>query len=122
MSGSLTPSRSSQLDNRYLSGNGNNWVDCGICRRIKPAIIASFGNLLDHKLRGPDPKIRREYIYLLVGRVEGGDREIRITGRNTMLERAVVASQTPGAVMPKAERKWRARQDSNYLLVVKLPG
>lgn len=82
-------------------------------RRITPAIIAKFGDLLERKLRGPDPKTRREYVHLLVDRVEIGDREIRITGRNTMLERAVVASQTLGAVVPKAERKWRTRRDSN---------
>ncbi len=82
-------------------------------RRITPMIIAEFGELIDRKLRGPDPKVRREYVHLLVDRVEVGDREIRITGRNAMLERAVVASQTLGASVPRAERKWRARQESN---------
>ena len=82
-------------------------------RRITPDIIAKFGQLLDRKLRGPDPKVRREYVHLLVDKVEVGDREIRITGRNAMLERAVVASQAPEAVVPKAERKWCTRLDSN---------
>ena len=58
-------------------------------------------------------KVRREYVHLLVDRIEVGDRHIRITGRNAALERAVVASQTPGAAVPRAERKWRARRDSN---------
>lgn len=79
-------------------------------RRITPAVVAEFGDLLGRKLRGPDPKVRREYIHLLVDRIEVGAREIRIRGRNSALERAVVASQTPGAVVPKAERKWRARR------------
>lgn len=82
-------------------------------RRITPSILASFGQLLERKLRGPDDKVRREYIRLLVDRVEVGDREIRISGRNASLERAIVASQAPGAGVPKAEREWRARLDSN---------
>ena len=82
-------------------------------RRITPSIITAFGDLLARKLHGRDAKVRREYVHLLVDRVEVGDREIRITGRNAALERAIVASQTPGAVVPKAERKWRARLDSN---------
>ena len=80
-------------------------------RRITPSIIAKFGDLLDRKLRGPDPKVRREYLHLLVDQLEVGDREIRITGRNAMLERAVVASQTLAALVPKAEPKWRTRHE-----------
>ena len=79
-------------------------------RRITPARLAGFGELLERKLRGPDDKVRREYVRLLV---DVGDREVRIFGRNASLERAIVAAQTPGAGVPKAERKWRARQDSN---------
>ena len=87
-------------------------LDAG-SRRITPAIIARFGDLLRRKLHEPDGRTRKEYIHLLVDRVEVGDREVRITGRNAMLERAIMASQTPGAAVPKAERKWRARRDSN---------
>ncbi len=54
-------------------------------------IRAEFGDLLDRKLRGSDPKVRREYVHLLVDQVEVGAREVRITGSNAMLERAVVA-------------------------------
>ena len=82
-------------------------------RRITPQVLAEFGQLLDRKLRGHDDKIRRAYVQLLVGRVEVGDRQIRITGRNAAIQRAVISSQTPGAMVPKAERKWRARQGSN---------
>lgn len=79
-------------------------------RRITPAIIAAFGQLLDKNLRGSDPKLRREYVQLLVDRVEVGNRQIRILGRNDMLERAVIASQAPKALVPKAERKWCTRR------------
>ena len=82
-------------------------------RQITPAVLAGFGELLGRKLRGPNDKVCREYVHLLVDRVEVGDREIRITGRNAALERAVIASQTPGAMVPKAERRWRARLGSN---------
>ena len=82
-------------------------------RRITPAIIARFGDLLRRKLDESDGRTRKEYIHLLVDRVEVGDREVRITGRNAMLERAIMPSQTPGAPVPKAEQKWRARRDSN---------
>ena len=82
-------------------------------RRITPAVLAGFGDLLSRKLRGLDNKARREYVHLLVDQVEVGDREIRITGRNAALERAVIASQTPTAPVPKAERKWCTRRDSN---------
>ena len=82
-------------------------------RRITPAIIAKFSDLLRRKLHEPDGRTRKEYIHLLVDRVEVGYREVRITGRNAMLERAIMASQTPGAAVPKAEQKWRARLDSN---------
>ncbi len=82
-------------------------------RRITPEIVSQFGNLIRRKLSGPDPTLRREYIRLLVDRVEVGDRTIRISGSNSTLQRAVVASQTAGAEVPKAERRWRTRQDSN---------
>ncbi len=82
-------------------------------RRITPELVTSFGDLLRRKLRGRDPQARREYVQLLVERVEVGDRAIRITGKNAALERAVFASQNPGALVPKADRKWCARLDSN---------
>lgn len=70
-------------------------LDAGY-RRITPAIIAKFRALLRRKLQEPEGRTRKEYIHLPVYRVEVGDREVRITGRNAMLERAIMASQTPG--------------------------
>lgn len=46
-------------------------------RRITPAIIARLGDLLRRKLDEPDGGTRKEYIHLLVHRVEVGDREVR---------------------------------------------
>lgn len=82
-------------------------------RRITPAIITKFDDLLARKLSSPDAKVRREYVHLLINRAKVGRREIRISGRNSALEQALIASQSSGAVVPKAERKWRTRQDSN---------
>ena len=82
-------------------------------RRITPEVLAGFGELLSRKLRGSDDKVRREYLHLLVDRVEVGDREIRISGRNAALQRAVIASQSRGATVPRAEREWCTRLDSN---------
>ncbi len=90
----------------------NRQLDAGD-RRITPAIISAFGDMLARKLRGPDSKVRREYVHLLVDSVEVGDRAIRITGRNAAIERAIIASQPPGNAVPKAERKWCTRLDSN---------
>jgi site-specific DNA recombinase len=82
-------------------------------RKITPAIISEFGELLRRKLRGPDPKLQKAYVHLLVDKVEVGNRTVRISGRNAMLERAIMASRLPGAMVPKAERKWCTRSDSN---------
>ena len=48
---------------------------------------------------------------LLVDRVEVGNEEIRITGSKATLARA--ASGVATHMVPKAEREWRARQESN---------
>ena len=82
-------------------------------RRITPAIIARSGDRLRCKLHEPEGRTRKEYIHLLVDRVELGDREVRITGRDAMLERAIMASQKPSTAVLKAEWKWCTRLVSN---------
>ena len=39
---------------------------------MTPEIITQFGELIERKLRGPDPKVRREYVHLLIDCVEVG--------------------------------------------------
>lgn len=80
-------------------------------KQITPDVLERFASLLASKLDGSDKRGRRDYIRLLVSRVEVGDREIRISGSKAALSRA--ASGVPPHMVPKAERKWRARQDSN---------
>ena len=79
-------------------------------RRITPEIVERFGDLLREKLASHDP-LRREYIRLLVDRVEVGRKVIRIVGSKAALARA--ASGVPPHMVPKAIREWRARLDSN---------
>lgn len=80
-------------------------------RQITPEAVTRFGTLIDSKLNGEDDNLRRAYVRLLIDRVEVGDREIRITGSKAVLAQA--ASGIPPHMVPKAERKWCARQDSN---------
>ncbi len=81
-------------------------------RVITSEIITKFGDMLAAKLRGPSTdKLRRSYVRLLVNKVEVGNRGIRITGNRNNL--AQLASGTPLHMVPKAEREWCARSDSN---------
>ncbi len=80
-------------------------------RRITPEIVEKFGSLMRNKLRGQASAARRDYIRLLVDRVEVGHREIRISGSKAALSRAAMG--VPPHLVPKAERKWCTRLDSN---------
>ena len=82
-------------------------------KQITPAVVEGFGALLKSRLAGPDDKLRRDCVRMLVDRVEVGDRRIRITGSRTALARAAMAGDSLGQQVPKAEREWRARTDSN---------
>jgi site-specific DNA recombinase len=85
-------------------------VDTGTA--ITPEILTRFGQLIADKLRDPNnPAIRQAYVRLLIGRVEVGKQRIRITGSRRNL--AKLATDTPPHMVPKAEREWRTRQDSN---------
>ncbi|GLV20995.1 recombinase RecB [Sphingobium sp. TomMM35A] len=79
-------------------------------RRITPAVLDSFSALMAAKLREKG-NVRREYMRLLVGRVEVGKRIIRIIGSKNALSRAATGV-TPHMV-PKAERQWCTQEDSN---------
>ena len=79
-------------------------------RKITPIILEKFSTLLREK-PGSDPAVRSGYVKLLVDRVEVGNEEIRITGSKATLARAAAGVVTH--MVPKAERKWCTRQDSN---------
>ena len=80
-------------------------------RKVTPEVIARFGDLIARKLRDPKETGRRDYLRLLVGRVEVGRKEIRISGSKVPLSQ--MAMGMPPGMVPKAERQWRTRQDSN---------
>ncbi len=82
-------------------------------RRITAKIIERFGDMLQEKLASPADPLRREYVRLLIDRVEVGREQIRIVGSKAALARA--ASGVAPHMVPKAVREWRARQDSNLL-------
>ena len=79
-------------------------------RAITPETIEKFGLLLSSKLSDQNATLRREYVRMLVDKVEVGNDVIRITGSKDAL--AAAASGSPEGV-PKAVRRWRTRQDSN---------
>ena len=80
-------------------------------RRITPEIVSQFGSLMESNLRDRNSPVRRDYLRLLVDRVEIGHKEIRISGSKTSLSRAAMG--VPPHMVPKAEREWCARLDSN---------
>src|SRR3546814_10393340 len=63
-------------------------------RRITPELIERFAQLMREKLRSDDPALRRFYVKAIVGRVEVGDHQIRISGSSKELEHAVDRKST----------------------------
>ena len=63
-------------------------------RAITPETIERFGTLLSSKLCDRDAPLQREYVRLLIDKVEVGNDVIRITGTKDAL--AVAASSPPG--------------------------
>ncbi|MDG5751966.1 hypothetical protein P8R33_12685 [Qipengyuania sp. XHP0211] len=80
-------------------------------RAITPETIEKFGPLISSKLQDRNATLRREYVRLLIEKVEIGNDMIRITGSKDALAAAASCSQQNG--VPKAVRRWRTRQDSN---------
>ena len=81
--------------------------------RITEEKIASFvGTMRDNVLSGDTP-FRRAWLRAVIDGVEVDDREIRIHGRRTVLERLVMGGGATPAGVPSFVRKWRTRNDSN---------
>ena len=79
-------------------------------RKITPDVLEKFSTMLRGKLNS-DPAVRAGYVKLLIDRIEVGDNQVRIVGSKNTLAR--VASGAPSHKVPKAERKWCTRLDSN---------
>ena len=80
-------------------------------RAITPDILVRFSKLVGSTMRDRASPLRKQYVDLLVDKVEVGDTLVRITGRKSCLARA--ANSTAPHMVPKAEREWCTRQDSN---------
>ena len=83
-------------------------------KKITPELIDRFVEILRKGLREGEPALRQYYVRSLVGQVEVGDNEIRISGSKKALEHAVARTNSVAKTgVPIIERKWRTRQDSN---------
>ena len=80
-------------------------------RRIAADILRQFGALIADELKNRNATERRDYVRLLVDQIEVGKQEIRISGSKQTLSCAAIG-MAPNLV-PKAERKWCTRRDSN---------
>ena len=81
--------------------------------RITEERIAAFVGTMREKVLSGDTPFRRAWLRAVIDGVEVDDREIRIHGRRTVLERLVMAGGAAPAGVPSFVRKWRTRQDSN---------
>ena len=81
--------------------------------QITPNRLAAFSTFVRDKLDTGDIHARKAYLRAVVSRIEVGDKNIRIIGEKTALERAVTTTLTGGFPVSGLVRKWCARQDSN---------
>ena len=83
-------------------------------RRITPAVVAEFGEILRARLVAGDPNFRRAYVALLVEKVQISADQIRITGTRSALEHLLISDKPPLAgPVPIFDRDWCRLQDSN---------
>jgi len=80
--------------------------------RIDPALIERFGRTMREKFTTGSVPFRKTYLQSLIDVVEVDDHQIRIKGSKDVLERAVLAEQSPTSGSQMSTR-WRARRDSN---------
>ena len=80
---------------------------------IGPDRIAAFGAMMRERLTGGDIPFRKAYLGAIIDRIEVDDRQIRIRGRNDVLEQAVLADGDPIPGVRSFVCRWRTRQDSN---------
>lgn len=81
--------------------------------RITPERIAAFVTLMRKNVLAGETSFRRAWLRSIIDRVEVDDREIRINGRRSTLERLVTQNAAIAGGVPSFVRKWRAREDSN---------
>ncbi|WP_211363979.1 recombinase family protein [Sphingobium limneticum] len=83
-------------------------------RKITPATISRFGDLLSARLRDEDPTLRKDYLRMLVSDVTVSNSQITISGPKAVLENGVCngAPRLMGTV-PIFDREWCPKADES---------
>jgi site-specific DNA recombinase len=82
--------------------------------------IATFVEVMRKNVLNGDTPFRRAYIRSIIDQMEVDDAEIRIHGRQTILERLVMGGGAAPAEAPSFVRKWRPGQSEtghSYVIV-----
>jgi site-specific DNA recombinase len=80
---------------------------------VNPILVERFGEAMREKLTTGEIPFRKAYLGSIVDRLEVDDAEIRIVGRNDVLEQAVLANGGTVPVVRSFVRKWRPVGESN---------
>ena len=84
-----------------------------LVQEISPIVLDRFARTMREKLTTGDIPFRKALLGSLIDRVEVDDREVRIVGREEVLEQAVLASRQGQGGVHSFVPKWRPRQDLN---------
>jgi hypothetical protein len=81
---------------------------------ITEEMITAFADKMAHALRDEGNQFRKEYVRLIVSRVELATDELRIFGTSDALERGLIRDGNPNdGPVSIFDRKWCRLQDSN---------
>jgi arylformamidase len=82
--------------------------------RVTEDKVASFVEVMKKNVIYGEVAFRRAYLRSVIDRVEVDDTEVRIIGRNAVLEGLVMGGGASPAGVPSFVRKWRANDHENY--------
>ena len=82
--------------------------------RISEEKIATFVEVMRENVMSGDTPFRRAYIRSIIDQAEVDDAEIRVHGRQTVLERLVMGGGASPAGVPSFVRKWRPGRTPYY--------
>ena len=80
---------------------------------VSPLAVDRFARVMRERLTTGEVPFRKAYIGSIVDRIEVDDAQVRIMGRNEVLEQAVRSSGTMPRVVHTFVPNWRARLGSN---------
>ena len=87
---------------------------------IPPDVVERFGRMMRETIATGDTPFRKAWLRAVIDRIEVGDDAIRIVGDKATLEQVIAAGDATTLGVRSSVRKWRARNDSNYLEVVRI--